>query len=86
MSEAITITIKNNDMGYREIARDLKKLSEEKQIELLYEHCCFMFRVKHGIDYDARKKNMKYMDLWRVYDLMFEEVIEEVIRNIKQYM
>lgn len=84
--EEITITIKNNDMGYREIARDLKKLTEEKQIELLYDHCCFVFRIKHGFDYDVRKRNPKYMNSWRIYEIMFEEVIEEVLQNIKQYI
>ena len=86
MSEAITITIRNNDMGYKELARDLKKSSKEKQAEILYDHCCFIFRIKHGFDYDVRKRNPKYMNAWCVYELMFEEVLKEVLMNIKPYI
>ena len=82
----ITITIKNNDKAYIELARDLKKSSKEKQAEILYNHCCFEFRIKYGVDYDVRKKNPKYMNMWGVYDLMFEDVLKEVLMNIKQYI
>lgn len=85
--DEIVITIRNSqDNAYKEIVRDLKKLSEEKQIELLYNHCCFEFRIKYGFDYEIRKRNPKYMNMWGVYELMFEEVLKEVLDHIKPYI
>lgn len=85
--DEIVITIRNSqDHKYAEVARDIRKLPEEKQIEILYDFCCFEFRLKYGVDYEARKRNIKYMDVWSIYNSMFEEVVKETVRKIKQYL
>lgn len=81
------IAIKNSQENkYKELARDIKKLPEEKQIKLVYEFCCHEFTIKHGFDYELRKKDIKYENKWKIYDSMFKEVLSEVLRNFTQYM